>query len=59
MLQIGVHETKSLSKIWLTEKCPLMLCPKNQNICFKGAKPPTNEDVYLNFRGCDTHLQEA
>ena len=35
--------------IWLFEKPMPLVDPDNNRIIFKGNKPPTVEEVYLNF----------
>ena len=43
--------------IWLFEKPMPLVDPDNNRIIFKGNKPPTVEEVYLNFRGQHTFMQ--
>ena len=42
--------------IWLLEKPPSFV-DNDEQILFKSAKPPTNSEVYLHFRGYHNYLQ--
>ena len=54
-----INKTRSqIDVLWLLEKKAWEPDPLNNNrIIFKGAKPPTAEQVYLNFRGHHNFLQ--